>query len=516
MDLFKHDDGADGGFLVLQSIDPVDDVARTLGGAGGGGGGVGLSPRASLALAPPPSAASARHVRGFMSLAVVFRRVDEDRVALFAHGEFALHGRVPQLLRDLGIAELLVSLAHTVRSGEAKNLTTLLQHTPLSLPPMLGAVKPRCGVCARALFFWDAPRSCRSCWTLTCRTCRVVKPIFCAHATHASSNKKVGGALSKPHAPCTETFCLPCVCAATPSGAVVNALLLSRLEKKRKRQPSAPFRPTLATDSTVTDVGANSLPLLGGSASGQHGLALLLQHEVSSISVLSSRESEKHQQHRLSLNPRPAKRQVVTRGANDADEDKEDATPALPQQQSSRTLMTYPSAASGLSISSGGAASLVSFSSTDLLAPPSTTHSRDARSRPPPSTGGSFRQPNGSNTAAGLPRRRSQHQRAMLASGLHREAGASAHRLPAPAPPVRDDEYYHKLLQAYLRGVHSQSTRSLALSMSSINSGDASAPPTAERPHVEPRPALRDSLALSLDGDALAREVRPGGAWLGL
>lgn len=307
MDLFKDELGEDMGYVVLHSIDPLADE---------------ISPQVSSfdtyaatgATWPPlnqghqnrtRSASSAgfgsgNFVRGFISLAIVFKSVGEDRVAMFAHGQFNPSGRLPPLLGDSCIAEWLTSIANTVQSGQAKNLSLLLvgqRQTGAGVDH--SGSRQRCGVCARSLFFWDTPRNCRGCWKPCCRTCRVTKPIFCAH--YHSSNAAAG----QTSGPCTETFCLACVCAVIPSGATINARLIKRLAKKRKRAPTF-FRPTM-TASSITD---GSLPQHQQQQAtvSERAERLLAAAEMSSISVLSSLESEKHQQHRLSLNARPKKR----------------------------------------------------------------------------------------------------------------------------------------------------------------------------------------------------------------
>jgi hypothetical protein len=530
MDCYQDDFGNDMGYVVLQSIDPIDDYERTFGPS--------LSPHRATRSA---ASQSTRYVRGHMSLAIVFKRVDDDRVSLFAHGEFSPNGRVPPLLSDLCIADALTSIANAVRTGEAKNLTALL-HAP-SLPLLQSRValatkttntalggRPRCGVCARAFYFWDAPRACRSCWTLTCRTCRVTRPIFCSHYQHlhdaAGAMVATAGTSSVGSRACTETFCLPCVCSVTPNaGALVNAQLLARLEKKRKRSPLTAGRPSTAA-ALLGEGGSRSLSLTGSlpvlaSADDDNSSHMNGNRPTSSISVTSSRpESEKHQQMRLSLNPRPTKRRYdrpsYDNGNRNGGDDGE-MLEVLEHTHYPHGMDHMLTMRTDTDMSSLGAASLVSFSSADLLTPtPSTTYSNsntlslrrgsssgiDAlpfggsfrRLTSAISSGSTSQQPAyhqyhvGTGTGATLQRRRSmrqnqqqQQQQALvaLAAALQRkesvtmDASSNAKQRPRRRDRDRDDEndedYYQKMLGEMLRST--ASTRSLALMSASSFSG---------------------------------------------
>ncbi|RLN64638.1 hypothetical protein BBJ29_001788 [Phytophthora kernoviae] len=328
MDCFKNDLGEEMGFLVLHSIDPLaDELGEQVNSFDmHAATGATWPPTSQSHVGRTRSASSAgagtgHFVRGFISLAIVFKSVGDDRVAMFAHGQFNPSGRLPPLLGDSCIAEWLTSMANTVQSGQAKNLSLLLVRQKQNTSGMAdhSTSRQKCGVCARSLFFWDAPRNCRGCWKPCCRTCRVTKPIFCAHY-HTS-----GSAATLTSGPCTETFCLSCVCAVIPSGATINARLLKCLAKKRKRAPTV-FRPTM-TASSITDgsIAQQNLPVI---ATSERAERLLAAAEMSSISVLSSRESEKYQQHRLSLNARPKKRLNVQQQSDIADQDEDVDTPS--------------------------------------------------------------------------------------------------------------------------------------------------------------------------------------------
>ncbi|RLN98871.1 hypothetical protein BBJ28_00008032 [Nothophytophthora sp. Chile5] len=461
MDCFTDDFGDELGYMVLQSLDPLAD-----GDPSGVGGSSGFR---------TPS--SAHFVRGFMSLAVIFKRVADDRVQLFAHGQFNANGRLPPLLGDGCIAEWLTSMANTVQSGQAKNLSRLLadrkQNANSSTASAAGsatASRPRCGVCARALFFWDTPRFCRGCWKPCCRTCRVTKPIFCAHVHN-------NGASAAAAAPCTETFCLACVCAVIPSGATINARLLKRLAKKRKRAPG-PFRPTLtASSATEGSVAPPQLPQMNADRAER----LLAAAELSSISVLSSRESEKLQQHRLSLNARPKKRPFVQQPAVENDE--EQAEPSSSMLEVLEHIQYRHTGASsfvsGVSSSTVGA-SLRSFSTSTDLALSSANRL------------GSFRlNRHASGHSLVTNTGQSFHHRSQLPLALRREAKPLEARgfkaTNAPHPP-RDDEYYQRMLQNYL--LNAQSGRSLTSALSLSSYGEKNAveqPPPVSNGRSEPQ-----------------------------
>lgn len=500
-------DDADMGYLVLQSIDPIDDFERA------------SSPmtRPSNGSRPQSSSSqSTRYVRGYMSLAVVFKRVDEGRVALFAHGELAPNGLVPPLLRDLLLGDILTSFANTAKTGEAKNLTALLHAPTLPLLQSRAALaaknaaasghKQRCGVCARVMYFWDGPRPCRSCWGVTCRTCRVTRPIFCAHSHDPA------GAVEA----CMETFCLQCVCSVTPNaGALVNARLLARLEKKRKRAPLTrpSTRAALLGDRSLSLTG--SFPVIPLSVDDEGHSHVNGHGATSSISVTSSRpESDKHQQMRLSLNPRPTKRRY-DRPSYDKSANSDKSSDLLEvlehnEQFQHDGMDRAPMDAFSTVSSSQGAASLVSFSSADLLHPPSTNYSTSRSFRADSSSlgPGSFRrltsamssgsatqQPSfhqyhmgTNNPPTSLQRRRSMRRQQQqqqqqqqtflaLAAALQRKDSMQQQRSKSKRRVSKeheeDDEYYQQRLRELL--LTTASSRSLAL-VSDVSSHTTSQP----------------------------------------
>lgn len=405
MDCFKDDFGDEFGYLVLQSIDPTDECVKSI------------------------RVKASRYVRGYISIAILFKKQANDLVSMYMHGEFNPKGRISSAFGDASFASTIVALANTAQSGQAKNLSVLLHSfsTP-GLPLMFGApkdgTKDVCGVCARTLFFWDAPQHCRGCWQRTCRACRVKKPIFCAQYHRSHQGKKSS-------APCTETFCLQCITSVIPSGVQTKAKLLKQLEKKRKRSGSALHhlqRHTMSS-SRATDAAAFQASVAAPTPTPD---------DNSSISALSFQESEKHQ--RLSLTrptgrrtPRPRLSSMV------------DVVEHFETQQQQHQFQQPP-----LYVASAGASSsmpsLVSFSSTDASA---------------------FGTPASSATADFRLGSR-QYHRDVLAAGLTREpdAGRAAARssatitnsVNAPNPmnmraarPPRTEEYYQKVLQRYLR-----------------------------------------------------------------
>ncbi|CAH0513537.1 unnamed protein product [Peronospora belbahrii] len=478
MDLIKDDMGEEMGYMVLHSIDPLADELPVSN----------FDVHAPTgATWPPLSRAHQTHsrssssvgissddfVRGFISLAIVFKRIGDDRVAMFAHGQFNPSGRLPAVLGDNFIAEWLTSMANTVQSGQAKNLSLLLAGQRHSSSDQTRS-RQRCAVCACALFFWNAPLSCRGCWKPCCRTCRVTKPIFCAHY-HPNRGIVVGG-------PCTETFCLVCVCAVIPSEATINARLLKRLAKKRKQVPTF-SRPTM-TASSITDGSIPQQQLLSIAASE----GLLEASETSSISVLSSRESEKHQQHRLSINARPKKRAYVQPpeiAGQEADQDEaRDVDPTsmmLEVLEHHQVCCGTASVISGVSSSNAGT-SLRSFTSADLGST-STNHFNSLQLG---------RYPSGHSLLTHNPSFRQQMQAPWVAASATVRQGQvpqdrcgvqaqSSFWLPrrsvlvkkaVESSPPRDEEYYQQMLHSYL--LHTNSARSLASALSRSSYGGMS------------------------------------------
>ncbi|KAL4139556.1 hypothetical protein PRIC2_003051 [Phytophthora ramorum] len=531
MDTFKNDLGEDVGYMVLHSIDPLadeisaqvstfDTYAQT---------GATWPPAAPAHPGRTRSASSAgfgsgTFVRGFISLAIVFKSVGDDRVAMFAHGLFNPSGRLPPLLGDNCIAEWLTSMANTVQSGQAKNLSLLLVGQKQAIAEQSSS-RQRCGVCARALFFWDAPRSCRGCWKPCCRTCRVTKPIFCAHY-HANG----GTAAGLTSGPCTETFCLACVCAVIPSGATINARLIKRLAKKRKRAPTF-LRPTM-TASSITDgsVGQQQIPTIAASERAER---LLAAAEMSSISVLSSRESEKYQQHRLSLNARPKKRafvqpEVTGQETDGSDEYEVDPSALLEVLEHYQIRRGGTSVNSGMSSSNAGT-SLRSFTSADLAS--SSTHHQFGSST---NQIGSFRlgrYPSGNSL---LTHNQSFHQRVAVPTAARQGQAAMERRasrvfqaqssfwlprqsalakIPKEPAPALDDEYYQRLLQNYL--LHTNSSRSMASGLSRSSFGGKSAttvphPPISQESNVVSEPQSEPPS----DARAASNCSSPGGSSL--
>ncbi|CAI5725952.1 unnamed protein product [Peronospora farinosa] len=492
MDLIKDDMGEEMGYMVLHSIDPLADELAVSS----------FDSYAPMGATWPPlnlahqtrnrssssiGISTDGFVRGFISLAIVFKRVDDDRVTMFAHGQFNPGGRLPPVLGDNCIAEWLTSMANTVQSGQAKNLSLLLTGQRQSLNDQTSS-RQRCGVCAGALFFWDTPRNCRGCWKPCCRTCRVIKPIFCAHY-HPNRGSAAGG-------PCMETFCLSCVCAVIPSGATINARLLKRLAKKRKQTPV--FSRLTMTASSITDGSILQQQLQSIAASED----LLTNAEMSSISVLSSCESEKHQQHRLVISARPKKRAYVPPTGQKEDQNDDGGMAAasimlevLEHYQVRRAGTA--SVVSGVSSTNAGT-SLQSFTSTDLGSA-STNHFNSLQLGRYPSGHSllahnqSFRQqiPSHLITASATAR---QGQVSLERYGIQAQSSfwlprqsVLVRKAKESSPPL-DEEYYQRQLQNYL--LHTNSSRSLASVLSRSSYGGM--PPMVPQPLI-----LQESNVLS-------------------
>lgn len=392
MDTFKDDLGEEFGYMVLQSIDATDDCSRS------------ITSQASC------------YVRGYISIAILFKKQDSDLVSMYMHGEFNPKGRISSVFGDACFANSIVALANTAQSGQAKNLSALL-HSFSAAPgamasQMFGkAGKDRCGVCARSMFFWDSPQQCRGCWQRTCRSCRVKKPIFCAnyHRAHAGGKKS--------QAPCTEIFCLQCVASVIPSGVQTKAKLLKQLEKKRKRSGSV-HRQTIS--STITD--ASAIRAAYQASAG-------IPDDNSSISATSLLESEKHQQNRLSIS-KPAGRKTPR--------------PRLSSMVDVVEHYEIQNSKAQYNISGGASSSmpsLISFSSNDA----GTISDHGAARTASPN--------NREETDYRVGSR--QYHMDVLAAGLKRDPvsleqrGANAN--PRASRPPRNDEYYQKVLQRYLR-----------------------------------------------------------------
>ncbi|KAL3658552.1 hypothetical protein V7S43_016436 [Phytophthora oleae] len=489
MDLVKDDLGEEMGYMVIHSIDPLADEITlnafdTFAPTGATWPPLSHSHQTRSRSASSVGSGSGHFVRGFISLAIVFKQVGDDRVAMFAHGQFNPSGRLPPVFGDNCIAEWLTSMANTVQSGQAKNLSLLLVGQKQAITNSSNS-RQRCGVCARALFFWDAPRNCRGCWKPCCRTCRVTKPIFCAHY-HANGGSSAAGLTSGP---CTETFCLACVCAVIPSGATINARLIKRLAKKRKRAPTI-FRPTI-TASTITDgsIAHQQVPLMPAAVTER-----LLAAELSSISALSSLESEKLQQHRLSLNARPKKRAYVQPEIAGQEEEDDLETPStmLEVLEHYQILRGNGSVMSGMSSSNAGM-SLRSFTSAELGSTSTNQMNSLQLGRYP--SGHSLLTHNQS-FRHGVPTTARQTQASMERRGSHTFQAQGSFWLPRSstliqkpkesAPPL-DDEYYQRLLQNYL--LHTNSSRSL-LSFSSYGgkSFTVPQPPVSQESNVLSEP----------------------------
>lgn len=468
MDVRKDEMGQEFGYMVLHSIDPLmDDKAVAT-----------IDSNAPIGVTwrdiPRPDATSGsnNYVRGFISLAIVFQRAGDDRVAMFAYGQFNPSGRLSSLVGDNCIAEWLTSMANTVQSGQAKNLSRLLvshKHETNGSADHLTS-RPRCGVCARTLFFWDAPRHCRGCWKVCCRACRTTKPIFCVHSHTIGRN----AAASFPSGPCTETFCLACVCSVIPSGATINARLLQRLDKKRKRTPTI-FRQTITTSS------------LSDGSNAQRDIACLSAAEVSSISALSSRESERYQQHRLSLNAQPKNRAFVQWDLIGQEEGREqDTTSRTVLEMLEHYQMQCHDTVSEVSSSNVGT-SLRTFTSADLTSTAKTPFqlARYPSGHSLVTHGQSFyhrvglTKPSRQNQVHFQPDRPDSFNfQAQGSFWLPRQS--TLVKKPIEIKSQLGDDYYQRLLHNYL--LHTNSNRSLASSYGTI--AKVSQPPVSQESHL--------------------------------
>ncbi|CEG38162.1 START-like domain [Plasmopara halstedii] len=436
MDVIKDEMGQEFGYLILQSIDQVNDNINFN--------------------------ESNHYVRGFISLVIIFHQVGDDRVAMFGSGQFDPSGRLSPLVGDNCVAEWFISMANTVESGQAKNLSQLLVRSMHENEYVATSTsRSRCGICARTLFFWDVPRNCRGCWKVCCRTCRMTKPIFCAHSHTMNTPNFSSG-------PCTETFCLACVCAVIPSGATMNARLLQRLAKKRKRTPTT-FRPPLTTCVNIEESNVK-----------QHETQLI-DVEVSSISILSSRESEKYQQHRLSLNARPKKRAFVQIHSLYQEEKSDETLEVLEhyQMQHQDTISEVSSSIFGTSLRSFTSADLGSIETTSLqLGRYPSGHSLVTHNQ-------SF------HHRVGLPM--TSRQNPVDRSNSLKFQAQSSFWLPRQSTLIKrsmeltsqlGDDYYHRLLQNYLLRTYSSQSIASSYGCKSTSLAKVPEPPISNESNV--------------------------------
>ncbi|KAJ0400767.1 hypothetical protein ATCC90586_002043 [Pythium insidiosum] len=332
---FTDEHGHDVGYLTLQSLDSAADATRP---------------------------ASLPFVRGSLHLAALFRPLPNGVVSLFLQAEFNARGHLPARLADNLFVDLAVAISRAGRCGQAKSLAHMLQSTSAGAPLPPGGItsrRDRCGVCARTLWrVLTTPEFCRSCWTRTCRRCRVSLPIYCAdfHRAHDGdadapnddddAARRRGGAFRRPRRrrlarPCHETFCAKCACSVVPFGIKLqhekkqsNALFFKAHAKPKSKttlpagqspSPSPRLQPApVAVAVAAAAIGprrrrhapqaqAPSLSPAGNARRPQVLVTLPPPRRPraplppsssdgrSSISVLSSVESEKHQRYRLSL-----------------------------------------------------------------------------------------------------------------------------------------------------------------------------------------------------------------------
>lgn len=413
MDCFKDDYGDEFGYLVLQSIDATDACAKAI------------------------ASKASRYVRGYISIAVLFKKQDDDLVSMYMHGEFNPKGRISSAFGDACFANSIVALANTAQSGQAKNLSMLLHSFSAAPSPptqLFGpkAGKDRCSVCARSMFFWDAPQHCRGCWQRTCRSCRVKKPIFCAQL-HRSHH---GAMASKPQAPCTESFCLQCVASVVPSGVQTKAKLLQQLEKKRKRSTGSTHRPTMS--SSMTDSSA----IRGGAvfAHQQHlHASLAVPDDHSSISAASFNESEKHQALRLSLTRASKTPRARPASMVDVVERFETAQQRAPYHRPLVSGAASSSMPSLISFSSNDAGTISDYDGASGTGVAPATRAAEASAVAHHRDGGDYR--------VGT----RQYHMDVLAAGLKRDSIGAVTGGTGSSSKRRTDEYYHKVLQRYLR-----------------------------------------------------------------
>ncbi|DAZ94354.1 TPA: hypothetical protein N0F65_000918 [Lagenidium giganteum] len=224
--VFTDEHGNDVGFLVLQSMESVDQCALTSKMDANG------------------------YIRGHISIACQFRPLKDDLVEVFMHGDVDAKGKLPSRLAEAAFAETFLSIANAFESGEAKKLSLLLsspveQRVPGGVHAAILAKKlnDRCDLCTATATFWNPHDYCRGCYHRVCRRCRVDKPIFCAHyhRSHAATQRR---------RPCTETFCLECVCSVVDSSIQMNAKLMRQQQKRREHSQRSLRRERTGTAST--------------------------------------------------------------------------------------------------------------------------------------------------------------------------------------------------------------------------------------------------------------------------
>ncbi|TMW69757.1 hypothetical protein Poli38472_001913 [Pythium oligandrum] len=322
----KDDQGEEVGYITLQSMDGMEATSK-------------LS-KSTLILP------SSNFVRGYVSVAAFFRRLPNGLVSMFLHGDFNALGYLAMPLADSMFAELAFSIANAAHCGQAKSLAALLQsisanqlpsggvagngHVSNLLPLLSDKMRDRCGVCCKTLWrVFSNPEFCRSCWTRTCGKCKVVLPVYCADY-HRAHDEDASGCYRKGSRripkPCKETFCLKCVCSVLPNTIKMNAKLMKQTAKKKKRTkksgsvgtdpsmmrhglahhgPSALSASRVSRSSdTISEQRARAQVLVQIPRRGGSRLSHLLD-DHSSISVLSSAESDKHKHLRLSLTKAP-------------------------------------------------------------------------------------------------------------------------------------------------------------------------------------------------------------------
>lgn len=443
MDCFKDDFGDEFGYLVLQSIDPTDECSKVI------------------------QSKASRYVRGYISIGILFKKQDDDLVSMYMHGEFNPKGRISSAFGDASFANSIIAMANTAQSGQAKNLSMLL-HSFSAAPGVMASQlfskegKDLCGVCARSMFFWDAPQHCRGCWQRTCRSCRVKKPIFCDHYHRSHQGKK-------SQSPCTETFCLQCVASVIPSGVQTKAKLLKQLEKKRKRSSGSGHRQTIS--SSITDSVA---------IRAAYQASIAHPDDDSSISAMSFQESEKLQQHRLS----------ITRGGRTPRHRLSSMVDVVEhfetQNNHFKPYVNNVSGGAGSSIPS-----LISFSSNDAntisdYGGAALTVSSNNRG--------------GGNADFHVGSR--QHHVDMLARGLKRDSlsrdsrytRAGAGNNKAHRPP-RTEEYYQKVLQRYLRSNKSSISMNSNFSSALTNGSSSHRNALTDREDVSTVRSVVDSIS---------------------
>jgi hypothetical protein len=261
-----------------------------------------------------------------------------------------------------------------------------------------------------------------------------------------------------------ESFCLQCVASVIPSGVQTKAKLLKQLEKKRKRSSVSGHRQTISSSITESAVRPAYQPSVG------------VPDDNSSISAMSFQESEKHQQHRLSLTRGPAGRRTPRPRLSSMVDVVEHF-----EIQNKNNFKPYNNVSAGASSS---IPSLVSFSSNDAgtisdygAALTVSSNNRD---------GADFRV--GSR----------QYHVDVLAAGLKRDhptraGGNNAANLRAARPP-RTEEYYQKVLRRYLRSNKSYISMNSNIS-SALTNGSSNHNALTDREDVSTVRSVVDSVS---------------------